>query len=150
MLADYGLAVPTYGPTTPSARQGTVEYAAPELFNGTIAESSDQFSLAVTYYLLRAAMFPFPTPPKSPPRGYTRPTPDLGLALAAEQPVLLRALSPVPQDRYPSCVEFLQAVLRANNFEAVRDPDRGLQVRPVNMSAMSTRIRSGSSGLSKQ
>ncbi|MGL4419605.1 MAG: protein kinase domain-containing protein [Gemmataceae bacterium] len=66
-LADYGLATPMNGPTTPTPRQGTLEYAAPEVFQGVLTEFSDQFSLAVTYYLLRTGQFPFPAPPRRHP-----------------------------------------------------------------------------------
>ena len=34
-LTDHGLATPTHGPITPCPRQGTREYAAPEVFAGT-------------------------------------------------------------------------------------------------------------------
>ena len=33
-LTDHGLATPTHGPNTPCPRQGTREYAAPEVFLG--------------------------------------------------------------------------------------------------------------------
>ena len=60
-LADYGMSTPMITAATPCYRQGTLEYAAPEIFQGTLTETSDQFSLAVTYYLLRTGAFPYPT-----------------------------------------------------------------------------------------
>ena len=47
-LTDHGLATPTHGPVTPCPRQGTREYAAPEIFAGHYSDTSDQYSLAVT------------------------------------------------------------------------------------------------------
>jgi serine/threonine protein kinase len=110
-LTDYGLATPTYGPTTPCPRQGTREYAAPEVFQGYLSETSDQFSLAVTYHLLRTGAFPYPPPPNELPKMYTRPAPDLTAVSQPEAVVLARALSPVPQDRFPSCQDFLRALI---------------------------------------
>src|SRR5262249_47579738 len=36
-LADYGLATPTNGPSTPCHRHGTYDYLAPEVFRGTMS-----------------------------------------------------------------------------------------------------------------
>src|SRR5207237_7373433 len=59
-LTDHGLATPTNGPTTPCPRSGTKECAAPEVFQGYLSDTSDQFSLAVTYHVLRTGTFPYP------------------------------------------------------------------------------------------
>lgn len=128
-LADYGLSTPMIGPSTPCARQGTLEYAAPEIFAGTLAETSDQFSLAVTYYLLRTGSFPFPAPPAVIPRTYVRAVPDLSLLEREERNILNRALSPVPQDRFPGCVELMTQLMKVKQLEVVRDPERGMSVR---------------------
>jgi len=122
-LSDYGLATPTHGAVTPCPRQGTREYAAPEIFAGYYSERSDQFSLAVTYYVLRTGAFPFPALPTELPRPFSRPAPDLTLVTPAEQPPLQRALAPVPQDRYPSCREFMADILKAHRYRVVRDSD---------------------------
>jgi serine/threonine protein kinase len=113
-LADYGLATPTYGHTTPCHRQGTIEYAAPEVFQGYMTEFSDQFSLAVTYFLLRTGNFPYPAPPpanSTTMKGYVRPAPNLALLAEAERPVLARALSVIPQNRYANCTDFMNAIM---------------------------------------
>jgi serine/threonine protein kinase len=124
-LADYGLATPTLGPKTPCHRHGTLEYVAPEVIQGYAADTSDQFSLAVTYYVLRTTCFPYPPPPapEHVSRGFTRPAPDLTGVTAAEQPVLLRALSPIPQNRYPTCLGFVVALAKALNV-SVEMPSR--------------------------
>lgn len=123
-LTDYGLATPTHGATTPCPRQGTREYAAPEVFQGYLSDSSDQFSLAVTYHVLRTGVFPFPTPPADLPRSYHRPPPDLSRLLPAEQTVLARALAPTPQNRYPSCTHMTRALLAAHGL-ALRQRSNG-------------------------
>jgi serine/threonine protein kinase len=132
-LTDHGLATPTYGPTTPCPRQGTREYAAPEVFCGSLSDWSDQYSLAVTYYALRAGKFPFPAPPKETSRSFIRPLADLSGVTEAERPPLIRALAPVPQNRFPTSCEFMSAMLKALNLriERVEDHDGHVHLRMV-------------------
>ncbi len=120
-LADYGLATPMNGPITPCFRQGTLEYAAAEVFQGTMSDTSDQFSLAVTYHLLRTGSFPFPPPPQQPGRNFHRPPPYLLLDNHDEHKAVQRALSATPQDRFPTCSAFIDAVAVANSIELTRD-----------------------------
>jgi serine/threonine-protein kinase len=122
-LTDHGLATPTYGPNTPCSRQGTREYAAPEVFLGYLSNTSDQFSLAVTYYVLRTGIFPYPPPPSPVTKGYVRPAPDLSGVTEAEQSPLLRALAPVPQDRFATCRDLMSALASAHRLKAVRKED---------------------------
>jgi hypothetical protein len=64
----------------------------------------------------------------------------------AERAPLLRALSPVPQDRYPTCGEFMSELLRAHGLKIVPGEDGGpCRVRRDRGSApTSHEIRSGS------
>jgi serine/threonine protein kinase len=113
-LADYGLATPTNGPSTPCHRHGTFDYLAPEVFRGTLSDSSDQFSLAITFIVLRVGTFPYPAVIKNPGGSFVREAPNLSGLTAAEQPIVARALSPSPQNRYPTCAEFIRALAQAN------------------------------------
>jgi serine/threonine protein kinase len=125
-LTDYGLATPTHGSTTPCPRQGTREYAAPEVFQGYLSDTSDQFSLAVSYHVLRTGTFPFPPPStQTSSKSTSRQLADLGLVTEAERAPLLRALSPVPQDRYPTCREFMLDLLRAHNLKILPPSEAG-------------------------
>lgn len=112
-LADYGLATMTSGQNTPCPRQGTMEYAAPEIFAGYLTEASDQFSLAVSYHLLRTGTFPFPPPPApgALKKSFFRPPPDLSNLPAYERTIVAKALAPIPQNRYPNCSDFLAALV---------------------------------------
>ncbi|MDB5307361.1 MAG: serine/threonine protein kinase [Gemmataceae bacterium] len=123
-LTDYGLATPTHGPATPCPRHGTREYAPPEVFQGYLSDTSDQYSLAVTYHVLRTGVFPFPPPPAGDmPKSYLRPPADLSALLPAEQTVLARALSAVPQDRFGSCQEMIRGLLKAHGLKMSRSDD---------------------------
>lgn len=130
-LTDHGLATPTYGPTTPCSRQGTREYAAPEVFMGSISDWSDQYSLAITYFALRVGQFPFPPLPKDVPRAYSRPPADLTGITEPERAPLLRALNMVPQDRFPSCRDFMLAILKAHGLKVERTGGESWRVRVV-------------------
>jgi serine/threonine protein kinase len=125
VLADYGMATPTNGPSTPCPRAGTLDYAAPELFAGYVTDSSDQFSLAVTYTLLRGGALPFPKIPDldAIKRNFQRPAADLCMLPAEERSIVGRALSPIPINRYPNCTEFVSAVLATQNYRAVHNRD---------------------------
>jgi serine/threonine protein kinase len=125
-LTDYGLSTPTHGSNTPCPRQGTREYAAPEVFAGYYSDTSDQFSLAVTYHVLRTGTFPFPPPPAQQSRSFARPLADLSLLTEAERPPLNRALWPAPQDRFPSCLALMEELLRAHQLKAVRAEGGGV------------------------
>jgi serine/threonine protein kinase len=136
-LADYGLATPITTTSTPCHRHGTLDYVAPEVMQGTLTDTSDQFGLAVTYYVLRAGSFPFPPPPKPDDvkkSGLHRPPPDLSLVPANERPIIAKALSTIPQDRYSSCAEFMRMLARVYGLEFITAPESGrvpVIVRPI-------------------
>jgi serine/threonine protein kinase len=127
-LTDHGLATVTHGPTTPCSRQGTSGYAAPEVYHGTLTDWSDQYSLAVTYYAMRTGTFPFPPPPKEMSRTYARPAVDLGGVTDPERPPLLHALDPIPTNRFPSCRDFMSAILKAHGLRLETTPEKPLRL----------------------
>jgi hypothetical protein len=77
-----------------------------------VSDRTDQFALAVSYCMLRGGRLPFPDTPRDFAPGYVRPAPDLTMLTPAEQPAVARALSPVPQDRWPSCGELVAKLRR--------------------------------------
>jgi serine/threonine protein kinase len=111
-LSDFGTAALLTSPQSVCPSGGTVEYSAPEVFQGQVSERTDQYSLAVTYCHLRTGRLPFPDSPADFDRSYVRPTPDLSLLSCRERPVIARALAPLPRDRWRSCTD-LVARLRA-------------------------------------
>ncbi|MCI0379252.1 MAG: serine/threonine protein kinase [Gemmataceae bacterium] len=121
-LADFSLAVQTTTPICQHRKVGTLDYAAPEIFQGWLSERSDQYALAITYFQLRTGQLPFHDTPSSFSRTYMRPAPDLTGLSTTEQTILRRALAPVPQDRWPTCSEMMQRLTRA-----VGTPSESLQ-----------------------
>ena len=89
------------------SQSGTINFCAPEVLQGQLSTHTDQYSLAVTYCVLRGGRLPFEDSPSAWMRGYVRPAPDLGMLPSAEQPIIGRALNPIPQNRWPSCEELM-------------------------------------------
>jgi serine/threonine protein kinase len=111
-LADFGLASPTTTRLQFHRRAGTLDYLAPEVFKGRLSDHSDQYSLGVSYCLLRGGRLPFTDTPTRFDHRYVRPKPDLSMLGEAEVPIIARALNPVPLDRWPSCRELVSQLAR--------------------------------------
>jgi serine/threonine-protein kinase len=111
-LCDYGLASLTTSAMKMHRPTGTLDYAAPEIFQGRLSDHTDQFALAVTYCHLRGGL-PFKDTPKTFQFGYTRQPPELSMLTDAEKPIVAKALSNVPQDRWPSCKDFVSQIKKA-------------------------------------
>jgi serine/threonine protein kinase, bacterial len=116
-IADFGLAVPMSSPRLQRTACGTIHFAAAEVFQGFLTDRSDQYSLAVTYCLLRGGRIPFADSPNSFRDSYVRPSPDLSMLPTEERPIIARALSPVAQDRWPNCVAMVDALARIHNVD---------------------------------
>jgi len=106
-LADFSLAAQTTSPMWYHRRAGTLNYAAPEVFQGWLSDRTDQYALAVSYFELRTGKFPFKDTPATFVKSYVRPEPDLSLLDTWERPIVNRALSHVPQSRWQTCHEFM-------------------------------------------
>ncbi|TMQ33530.1 MAG: serine/threonine protein kinase [Planctomycetota bacterium] len=102
-VADFGLSSMMTAGIETRYRAGTLDYCAPEVFQGKLSNHTDQYALAVTYCQLRGGRLPFPDTPSSFDHRYTRPAPDLNMLSPPERSVVARALDPVPQNRWPSC-----------------------------------------------
>ena len=123
-LADFGLCTPTAVLHSSSVKAGTLEFAAPEVHRGQMSETSDQYSLAVTYYHLRTGAFPFPpTADFERAYSYTRPAPDLSRVRRGERQVLERALELEPTNRWPSCSAMMDALSEALNSSGPEPSD---------------------------
>ncbi len=111
-LADFGLAALMSGPVVPRRPCGTPEYAPPEVFRGRLSRQSDQFALAVSYCELRGGRTPFHPAPRTFHPDYVHTPPDLSMLSPEERPLVARALAAAPEERWPSCVEFIDRMAR--------------------------------------
>jgi serine/threonine-protein kinase len=127
LLADFGIARPldeVSGLTTTNMTVGTVAYAAPEQLMGEDVDGrADQYGLAATaYHLLTGEqLFPQSNPAVVISRHLNADPPSLTAkrpALAALDPVLARALSKDPADRYARCADFARALNAATSADA--------------------------------
>jgi serine/threonine protein kinase len=128
-LTDFGLSSLTTAEIQVHRRAGTLDYTAPEVFQGQLSEQTDQFALAVSYCRLRTGRLPFPETPPSFQVNYVRPPPDLSILPEPEQPIIARALNVVPQNRWASCVELMTRLTRAVGSD--RQPPRSAAHRAV-------------------
>jgi serine/threonine protein kinase len=106
-LSDFGLSSLIGSAIKQHRRAGTLDYAAPEVFQGRLSDWTDQYALAVSYVQLRSGKVPFHDTPSSFRKAYVRPAPDLTMLDPSERPILARALAPVPQDRWPTCADMM-------------------------------------------
>ncbi len=112
-VADFGLARQQEQTMAPmKTLAGTPSYMAPEVWGKEGGPASDQYSLAVTYIELRqgSALFK-PRPIEEMLIAHIEGAHEFTDVLEDEERrVLLRALSRRPEDRYPTCQAFAEAV----------------------------------------
>jgi hypothetical protein len=103
------------------SQAATPAYAAPELFDGSTARTSDQYSLAVVYCEMSSGRLPF-IGVHSADLVLNQATmpPDLSRMPEPDAPALIRALHPDPERRFSSCSEFVNALLD-NEIDAIGD-----------------------------
>lgn len=108
-IADFGLCASTNWHTHRNSWRGTPPYAAPELFKGQATLGTDQFALCITFLHLCVGDRPFwkTTSADGPPLGLPI---DLTKLRERELPVIVRALHPHPDSRWPNCRAFVEAL----------------------------------------
>jgi hypothetical protein len=96
---------------------------APEMWGNKVSEHTDQYCLAVSYLELRLDRRVFPGKNLFELMAqHLNETPSLDPLPRAEQEVLLRALAKVPDQRYPSCRDFVRALDQAVAPQQARLP----------------------------
>lgn len=109
-VGDFGMARVVEGYVGGHSGPCTVPYAAPEYFGGRTARQSDQYSLAATYCHLRGGRIPFPGTTAQMAIGHMCNAPDLEGLPRPERSILERALAKRPDDRWPDCRSFVDAL----------------------------------------
>jgi serine/threonine protein kinase len=114
-VADFGLArMLEHQKLNASGASGTMAYMPPEVWEGKSSIHSDQYSLAATYVELRLGRSLFASRSIAALKSaHQHELPDLSSLPESEQEVLLKALAKDPDDRYSSCMEFVQALVAA-------------------------------------
>src|SRR5262249_47867798 len=105
-------------------------YMAPERFSGKFNKFSDQYSLAITYIELRTGHRPFHARENmyEAMLDATSGEPDLSKLDVNEQPIVRRALAKNPEDRFPNCIEFvdaLESAIVSSAVERSKAPQKG-------------------------
>lgn len=121
-VADFGL-VKQLERTTSSGLLGGVTplYAAPETFNGKMAQQTDQYSLAVVYQELLTGHRPFAGKnARQLAQQHMQEEPDTRALPEAERPIVARALAKDPSRRWPNCFAFVSALYKARSPLRVR------------------------------
>src|SRR5262245_337909 len=107
-VADFGLVKEFLGSSTRITGGVTPIYAAPEAFDGRVSRHSDQYSLAIVYQEMLTGLRPFPgTTAFQLAAQHTCAPPLLDPLPPQDRPILGRALSKIPQQRFASCQEMI-------------------------------------------
>jgi serine/threonine protein kinase len=125
-VGDFGLVKNIYESSASLVDGMTPAYAAPEVFAGKPTGYSDQYSLAIVYQEMLTGVLPFcETSPARLAMRHLHDVPNLRSLPAAQQPIVARALSKDPQQRFPSCTAFvdeLAAAVRRAEFNEPHAP----------------------------
>jgi eukaryotic-like serine/threonine-protein kinase len=112
-VADFGLVKDLVGTSVTATGGVTPIYATPEAFDGRVSRFSDQYSLAVVYQEMLTGVRPFPgTTVLQLAAQHMSSRPLLDPLPPYDRPVIARALSKVPESRYPTCRELMEQLLR--------------------------------------
>ena len=115
-VCDFGLARVQGAVRATASLSGTVAYAAPECLEnaGDPSTTTDQYSLAITYYELRTGVLPFPKESfVAVMQASLAGKLDLSKVNYAEETVLRRATARQPGNRYPSAGAMVKALRSA-------------------------------------
>src|SRR5262245_2081358 len=128
-VGDYGLVARLDPDGTKSGHRGlTPKYVAPEVLKGQPCSRSDQYSLALVYQELLTGTFPYSgRVPQQLMMHHIGSKPDLTPLPPEDRPILARALAKKPDDRFVSCMGFVQALMSVDGTTA--QPRIGMDVR---------------------
>jgi serine/threonine-protein kinase len=150
LLADFGIARwvnDISGLTATNMTVGTVSYAAPEqLMGGRLDGRADQYALAATAFHLLTGAPPFQhsNPAVVISQHLSASPPAIAAAhpeLSALDPVLAKALSKDPKDRFERCADFARAL--AHGLDAAPTGDVGTTLAPAATRPKHSLLRAG-------
>jgi serine/threonine protein kinase len=142
-VGDYGLVAQLEGPEAGN-RGLTPRYVAPEVLHGTPSNCSDQYSLALVYCELLTGAFPYPgRTPQQLMLQHVSGQPVLGALPPADQPAVARALAKRPDERFPSCLAFVQALMMSGADTALPNASMSLRRARVDRSVAEMNVGEG-------
>jgi serine/threonine protein kinase len=112
-VADFGLVKKLVGTSVTATGGVTPVYATPEAFDGRVSRFSDQYSLAIVYQEMLTGVRPFPGKTAMQLAAQHSSSPPLLDPLPpSDRPVIARALAKTPENRFPTCREMVNALLK--------------------------------------
>jgi serine/threonine protein kinase len=116
-VGDYGLVARLDPDCTKAGHRGlTPKYVAPEVLKGQPCSRSDQYSLALVYQELLTGTFPYGgRSPQQLMMHHIGSRPDLSPLPPEDRPIVGQALAKKPDDRFVSCLGFVQALMSVTN-----------------------------------
>jgi serine/threonine protein kinase len=126
-VADFGLAKDMGDKAAATITGGvTPVYAAPETFDGWLSRYSDQYSLAIVYQEILTGQRPFTgSTMRQLVLQHLQTAPELSSLPGGDRPVIARALHKNPDERYPTCIEFVKGLKDAGANAAARTASGG-------------------------
>jgi len=113
-VADFGLAKDLEGMTASLSAGITPMYASPETFDARVSRFCDQYSLAIVYQEMLTGKRPFNgTNARALLMQHVKMPPDLTPLPPNEHRIVERALAKDPNQRWPTCTDFVQALRAA-------------------------------------
>ncbi len=110
-VADFGLVKDLEGMRATITGGVTPVYAAPETFDGIATRFCDQYSLAIVYQELLTGVRPFNgSNSQQLLVQHIQGIPNLAPLPPSDRTVVGRALAKKPEDRYPTCLQFVRAL----------------------------------------
>jgi serine/threonine protein kinase len=110
-VGDFGLVKDLEGMFTQITSGVTAVYAAPETFEGMVSRFSDQYNLAIAFQELLTGRLPYDgTTARQLMLQHVMGAPNLEPLPTTDRDVVGRALAKKPEERYPSCLEFVRAL----------------------------------------
>jgi len=117
-VADFGLAKDFEGLRGTLTGGVTPVYAAPETFEREISRHCDQYSLAIVWQEMLTGVRPFSgTTMKQLLHQHLSVAPDLSPLSAGDRPIVGRALSKRPEQRYATCTDMVRALRKSDLIE---------------------------------
>jgi serine/threonine protein kinase len=126
MLLEFGLAELLWLPEGIQPASLNPRYAALEMYDGLVSDACDQFSLALLFQEMLVGVHPFKNlNARQMASVKLRGQPDVSMLPGPDRAVILQALDPIPEKRFRSCTELIEAL------EGLRPEQANVGTRPI-------------------